>query len=269
MKVIRSRENPTFKRLVRLSESSRERKLTGATILDGAHLIEAYHEAGLGALKTLAVSESALSREPIATLMQRVEAGEHLCIEDRLFDQISQVVTPSGVLAVIATPALPALPTSIHDALYLEDIQDPGNMGSIFRSALAAGVTRMLLSPRCVFAWAPKVVRAGMGAHFHLTIHENVTLDDLKARATGNRLATASRAPTRVDQCDLRKPNLWMFGNEGAGLSPEAQSAATASVKIPMGEFSESINVAAAVAICLYEQNRQRQAPANKPGARA
>jgi RNA methyltransferase, TrmH family len=269
MKVIRSRDNPTFKRLVRLSGSSRERKLTGATLLDGAHLIEAYQAAGLRDLHTLAASESAMARDSVKQLMRDVEAGERLCIEDRLFDQISQVVTPSGVLAVISTPAAPTLPPKIDDAIYLEGIQDPGNMGSIFRSALATGVTRVLLSPQCVFAWAPKVVRAGMGAHFHLTIHEAVTLDDLGDRVTGKRLATASRASLRVDECDLSGGNLWIFGNEGAGISPEAKAFANESVRIPMGPHSESFNVAAAAAICLYEQDRQRRMKVSKPGARA
>ncbi|MFM9969167.1 MAG: TrmH family RNA methyltransferase [Burkholderiales bacterium] len=258
MKTIRSRDNPLLKQLVKLSASSRERRHSGTTILDGEHLIEAYCGAGLPALESIVASESGMQRSAVVALMEKAEAKTKAIIEDKLLAQISQVVTSSGILAVISTPLPPPMPENIDAGLYLEEIQDPGNLGSIFRTALAAGVRDVYLSSKCVFAWSPKVVRAGMGAHFHLAIHENVTLDRLQAGARGRLLATQAGGGITLHEIDLREPTIWMFGNEGAGLSCGAVAIATKKVTIPMVGLTESLNVAAAVAVCLFEQLRQR-----------
>jgi TrmH family RNA methyltransferase len=139
----------------------------------------------------------------------------------------------------------------------LEGIQDPGNLGSILRSAAASGLRHVLLSPGSVFAWAPKVVRAGQGAHFFLSIHENIAFRDMRTRVRARVIATEPEARASVFEADLRGPIAWMFGNEGAGLSPQAAALATERVRIPMSGQAESLNVAAAVAICLFEQMRQ------------
>ncbi len=257
MKTLTSRDNPLVKHLIKLSGSSRERRLSGTTVLDGEHLIQAFCAATSQPLELLVASESGLNRPSIAGLMESAPALKKFVIEDRLFGQASHVVSPSGILAVIATPISPALPARIGNGLYLEGIQDPGNLGSIFRTALGAGCRAIYMSGGSVFAWSPKVIRAGMGAHFHLAIHENVGLEELSQRADAKIIATQSGEGTSIYETDLRGPVIWMFGNEGAGLSGDARKIAGLNLTIPMAGQTESLNVAASVAICLFEQARQ------------
>lgn len=260
MRTIRSRDNPLLKQLTKLSGSSRERRQSGTTILDGEHLIEAYYQAAIGPVELIAASETGMQRTSVASLMERACASSRVVIEDKLLLQVSQVVSPSGILAVIKTPRASDLPPTIESGLILEGIQDPGNLGSIFRTALGAGVRNIYLSDGSVFAWSPKVIRAGMGAHFHLSIYENLNLPLLAQRAATRIIATQAKAARTIYEEDLRTPTIWMFGNEGAGLSQSARDLASTSVSVPMAGYTESLNVAAAVAVCLFEQSRQRRA---------
>ena len=259
MKILRSRDNPLLKHLIKLSGSSKERRLSGTAILDGEHLIEAYCAAQTDSLELVVASETGMQRPGIKRLMELAPAHSRALIEDRLLSQISQVVTTSGILALIKTPIPPDLPSRIDDGIFLEGIQDPGNLGSILRSALGAGLREVFLSSGTVFAWSPKVIRAGMGAHFHLAIHENVDLRQVCERANGLLIATQSNALESIYDTDLRGPVIWMFGNEGAGLSLAAKEASGSHLKIPMAGYTESLNIAAAAAICLFEQSRQRR----------
>jgi TrmH family RNA methyltransferase len=255
-RVIRSRDNAQVKRLLRLVASSRERRETGTTILDGAHLVEAYWRSG-GTAEVLAASASAYTDTGLRTLFDQTPAHARLLLADDLVRKISQVVTSSGILAVVRTPRALPLPDAVDSCLLLEGIQDPGNLGSILRSAAASGLRHAFLSPGSVFAWAPKVIRAGQGAHFYLSIHENVAFRDMRTRTRARVIATEPEARVSVFEADLRGPVAWLFGNEGAGLSPQAAALAAERVRIPMPGQAESLNVAAAVAICLFEQVRQ------------
>jgi len=259
MKILQSRNNPLLKQLIKLSGSSRDCRLSRTAILDGEHLIEAYVAARTDPLELILASESGMQRAGVRKLMELAPAHSRALIEDRLLSQISQVVTTSGVLALIKTPQAPELPSEIADGIFLEGIQDPGNLGSIMRSALGAGLCKVFLTGGSVFAWSPKVIRAGMGAHFHLAIYENVDLRDIRERASGLIVATQPNAALSIYAANLRGPAIWMFGNEGAGLSQAARDACSLNVRIPMAGFTESLNIAAAAAICLFEQSRQRQ----------
>lgn len=256
IRLIRSRDNAQVKRLLRLATSSRERRASELTILDGAHLVEAYRSSG-GTAEVLAASASAFADPHLRALFDQAPARTRLLLADDLIARISQVVTSSGILAVVRTPGARPLPEAIDRCLMIEGIQDPGNLGSILRSAVASGVCQVFLSPGSVFAWAPKVVRAGQGAHFFLSIHENVDFGDLRQRTRAKIIATEPRAQASVFDADLRGPIAWLFGNEGAGLSAQAAALAAERVRIPMPGEAESLNVAAAVAICLFEQVRQ------------
>jgi TrmH family RNA methyltransferase len=141
----------------------------------------------------------------------------------------------------------------------LEDLQDPGNLGSILRSCAAAGVTHVLLSKGSVRAWSPRVLRAGMGAHFMLDIHEDTDLGAAARDFPGTLLATRPRAPRTVFDTDLTGKVGFMFGNEGAGLSAALLGSAHAVISIPLPGRAESLNVAAAAAVCLFERVRQRR----------
>jgi len=131
----------------------------------------------------------------------------------------------------------------------------------VLRSAAAAGVAQVFLSPGSVVAWSPKTLRAGQGAHVFLAIHEGVDLVAIARRHPGAILATDAGAERSLYDVDLRGAVGWAFGNEGAGLSPALADAARTRVRIPMPGQAESLNVAAAAAVCLFEQLRQRRAP--------
>ena len=256
LRLIRSRDNAQVKRLLRLARSSRERRESGMTILDGAHLVEAYARSG-GTAEVIAATESAYADTHLRALYDQTPARTRLLLANDLITRISQVVSSAGILAVVRTPGAQPLPDLIDSCVMIEGIQDPGNLGSILRSTLASGIRRVFLSPGSVFAWAPKVLRAGQGAHFFLFIHENADFDDISARIRAKIVSTEPGARMSIFEADLRGPVAWLFGNEGAGLSAQAAALATERVRIPMQGQAESLNVAAAAAICLFEQVRQ------------
>ncbi len=258
VKPVASRDNPGYKQLTRLASSSQARKREGLSLLDGAHLVGAYLER-VGAPALLAVSESGASHPEIAALLAKAGC-DILQLSDGLFGAVSQVEHGVGVLAAVATPR-PQLPARLEgDCLLIEHLQDPGNLGSLLRSAAAAGVRNVLLSQKTVYAWSPKVLRAGQGAHFSLTIYEGVDLAAALPRLAAPLVATSSHAGTSLFDADLTQPLAWLFGNEGAGISAMMQGQALLRVAIPMPGAAESINVAAAGAICMFEAVRQRRA---------
>jgi TrmH family RNA methyltransferase len=257
VKSIRSRDNAQVKALIRLATSSRERRRTGSTILEGEHLVRAYQESG-GTAETILAREGAIARPEVRGFFESVPAKARVVLADALFARVSQLASSAGVAAVVRTPEPGPLPQTLANCLLLENIQDPGNLGSILRTAVAAGVSHVFLSKGSVFAWSPKVVRAGMGAHFFLSIFEGVDVDEFGRSFRGSVVAMEPRAGASLYDLDLKGPVAWLFGNEGAGLSETVAHLATHRARIPMPGPAESLNVAAAVAICLFEQIRQR-----------
>lgn len=256
-KLIRSRENPRFKVLRQLATSTRERRKAGLALLDGLHLISAYRARG-GVPEQLILSESGAAEAEVLRLARGAAGLPPLVLGDSLFNEIAQVATPTGLVALIRTPRATALPDKIGQCVMLENIQDAGNLGSILRSTAAAGISTVLLSQGCAFVWSSKVLRAGMGAHFSLDIHDNVDLRAAARSLSGRLLCASSHADKSIYQADLRGPLAWAFGNEGAGLSEELSTLAAERLRIPMPGGAESLNVAAAAAICMFEQVRQR-----------
>ena len=259
MKSIRSSDNPFYRELVKLSGSARQRGKVNQTLLDGAHLLAAYLDAGMLPQHVL-VNSAALHNAEIAALLARIKAVPVAQLDDKLFAKLSELKTPTGILALIGIPQ-PAEPIAdSRYALLLEDIQDPGNLGSMLRSAAATGCDAVFLSPGCADAWSPKVLRAAMGGHFALHIYEQQDLPSVAQTFDGTLLATSLQAERSLYDCNLRGNIAFMIGNEGAGLSDELLKLATQRITIPMQGKMESLNVAAATAICLFEVVRQRQA---------
>jgi TrmH family RNA methyltransferase len=257
MKLIQSRAHSLFKELVKLSGSSRQRKKSGQTLLDGAHLLAAYLDSGCRPQHIL-LNAAALRDEEIVALLARVPGVPIIRLDDKLFAELSELKTPSGILALIDFPQLDAPQVQGGFALLLEDIQDPGNLGSMLRSAAAAGCDTVFLSVGCADAWSPKVLRAGMGGHFVLDIHESADLLAVASKFQGRVYAAALSANEILYDCDLRGGIAFAIGNEGAGLSP-ALLGASQPVTIPMPGRVESLNAAAAAAVCLFEAVRQRR----------
>ena len=256
MKTITSSDNPHFRSLLRLAQSARERRTAGKSLLDGTHLVATYAE-HMGSPLEIALSPDGVENPEIGKLLERCGAAQIAVYSDALFRQLSSVATPTGIIAVVPTPQTDLPLTLVGPGVWLEDIQDPGNVGSILRSAAAAGVNTVCLSKHSVHAWSPRVLRAGMGAHFVLRIVEGVDLPSLAKRYAGRVIATCVSAGKTIYDADLTGDVALLFGNEGAGLSPALAALAHETVCIPMPGRTESLNVGAAAAVSLFERVRQ------------
>jgi TrmH family RNA methyltransferase len=253
MREIASRHNPAFKALRAVAEDPRRQ---GRALLDGIHLVTACLEHGVQPRQML-VSEGAKKNPEVAELLRVASGAECLVLRDSLFREISGVNTPTGIAAVIDIPVAPP-GAATGDVLMLDAVQDAGNVGAILRTAAAAGVREVLLGQGCAGAWTSRVLRAGQGAHFSLSIREQVDLAQALVGGGRRSIATVARDGTPLYELDLATPLVWLVGNEGAGLSARLLASATVRATIPLAAGTESLNVAAAVAICLFEARRQR-----------
>lgn len=256
MKHLTSHDNPFFKELKKLAGSARQRRKAGLALLDGVHLVDACLATG-GKPQQLILNAAALQDAEISALRARLDAVPQVLLDDALFAELSELKTPTGVLALIEQPRTATVQS--HFCLLLEDIQDPGNLGSLLRTAAAAGCDAVFLSQGCADAWSPKVLRAGMGGHFVLNIHEHANLLAVAADFSGPIYAAALGAEQSLYDCDFSGDIGFVIGNEGAGISVELL-AACMPLTIPMPGQVESLNAAAAGAICLFEAVRQRSA---------
>jgi TrmH family RNA methyltransferase len=256
VKIIASRDNPSFKALRGLARHARQQRDEGRTLIEGSHLLAAALDHGVTP-DLVAVSESALGNPEVAVLLSRAGKVETLCLRDALYNEISELAAPVGILARIAIPAEPKdLPAG--DCLLLDAVQDAGNVGTLLRTAAAAGVRDVLLGSGCAGAWTPRVLRAAQGAHFALAIREQVDLAGFLDHYAGLSIAAVVHDGVPLYEIDFARPTAWLFGNEGAGLARELVAGAQRHATIPLAAGSESLNVAAAAAVCLFEMRRQR-----------
>lgn len=248
---ISSPQNPRFKQLKKLADSAVSRREQGQTLLDGEHLLAAALDAGIRPALIITTPI-----EPPSPVLARCANVERLVLGQGLFNALSPVKNPTGILALIDIPQ-PQLPAKSDFCVLLETIQDPGNLGAMLRSAAAAGVDAVYLSPGCADAWSPKVLRGGMGAHFATRIIEDADLAAVALSFPGAVCAATLGAAHSLYQTDLRGAVAFAVGNEGAGLSTELRAAAGVEFTIPMPGRVESLNAAAALAVCLFERVRQ------------
>ena len=261
MQHVTSRQNPRLREAARLIASARERRKSGRCVLEGEHLVAVYAQRH-GAPETLLVTTEALARPGTRSLAERFDQRT-LIVGEKLLSELAVLPADIGVLAVVPV-VRPGAAGQADFCLLLEDVQDPGNVGSILRTAAAAGVPQVLLSRHCAFAWSPKVLRAGQGAHFHLAIHEDVDLaawSRAYRACGGDVVATVAAGGDDLYALSLAGRVAIAIGNEGAGLSPELCATATRRVTIPMPGGMESLNAAAAAAVCVFEVVRQRGLP--------
>jgi TrmH family RNA methyltransferase len=175
-----------------------------------------------------------------------------------LYERLAPVEQGAGILLQLPIPSV-QLPEHAHaDLVYLDGIQDPGNVGAIIRTAAAAGVAHVLAAPGTAALWSPRVLRAGMGAHFRIGLHEHVGPEQLCATLQGDWIGAVARGAPAPWQLELDKDagNGWIFGGEGAGISAQALAICRHRVCVPTTGAVESLNVAAAAAICLFERVR-------------
>ena len=264
MKIITSRDNPTVKHLAALAKSAPARRRDGMCLLEGEHLAQSYVQRG-ARLATLALRSAGAGADADVALTPAqhalvAHANEAILLTPQLFDQLSSLATPSGVLAIAALPAAKPLATK-GLVLVLDAVQDPGNVGTLIRTAAAAGFAQVWLSPGCAFAWSVKTLRASQGAHFHIDVIEDVDLAAALNSFQGERWATLPRALAGMN-AQVKVHDLFaakfahdvalILSNEGSGLSSALYSAVTHGVSIPMKNGVESLNVATAGALALY-----------------
>jgi TrmH family RNA methyltransferase len=259
MNRVTSRHNPRLALAAELLSSSRERRKAGRCVLEGAHLIGVYLDR-LGPPETLIIVEERLHDPQLQALATRVPDRDVIVVSSAVFAHVSTLPADVGALAVVTTPA-PSPPPASRFHLLLEDVQDPGNVGAMLRTAAAAGVEQVLLSKHCAFAWAPKVLRAGQGAHFLTTIVEDVDLVAWSRafRGGGSVIATVARGGADLYATVFPSRVAIAIGNEGAGLSDALLDEADARITIPMPGGAESLNAAAAAAVVLFECVRRRR----------
>lgn len=259
METISSASNQHVKRLRQLATQHRLRRQSGLILLDGLHLIDALLASG-GSVNELALSASGARRGEIAAWLAAHAELPHRVFSDSLFASFAATETPSGILALAARPQTAGAPPLAADCVLLDGVQDPGNVGTLLRTAAAAGIKSALLATGCADPWSAKSLRAGQGAQFALRIDENVDLAAFLGAFHGQGVVTRPDAALDLWQCQLVGPLAWVFGAEGQGVSAAVGAAARLSVRIPMPGNSESLNVAAAAAICLFERVRRQMA---------
>ena len=243
---VSSRDNPLVKELRRLSQDSTAYRKQGRVWLEGDHLCAAALARGLK--PALAVFSE--SFWPFAHIQWAREAMKNIVIADALMLDISGLESPARMGFVLDLPALPTLQTSVASVI-LDRLQDAGNVGSILRSAAAFGFSQIIALKGCAALWSPKVLRAGMGAHFALRLVEGVEPEALAA-LTVPIVVTSSHHGSMLNQQSIPMPCAWAMGHEGQGVSDELMAKASLKVRIDQPGGEESLNVAAAAAICFY-----------------
>lgn len=259
--MLTSPDNPKVK-LARALLERKGREQQGRCLAEGVRLIEDAVRAGLTPALLFYTAQATTQPRANQLIASVEQAGTPVMeLAPAVFAALTDTVTSQGVIAVLPLPQLPP-PAAPRLALVLDQVRDPGNMGTILRSAEAAGVDLVLLPPGCTDPWSPKVVRAGMGAHFRLPILAGdwpVLAHHLAGRPVW--LAEAQGA-VAYDRVDWTVPSVLVIGGETTGLSAEAGRLATGRVAIPMAGPVDSLNAAMAATVILFEAARQRRVAA-------
>jgi len=250
---IASRDNPLLAKVRRLNATPDAYRSLGIVWLEGDHLIRAALTRGwsLHELLVTARREDDGALRPLWSHAPKVRV-----VDDALWAGIGALSSKAPVAALAAWPGvLAVLPR--RRSIVLDRVQDAGNLGSILRSAAAFGFAQVVALKGCAALWSPKVLRAGMGAHFALHLVEGATestLDDLAVPLVG----TGSHEGASLIDAVLPDPCAWVFGHEGQGVAAPLVQRCALHLGIPQPGGEESLNVAAAAAVCLYESMRRR-----------
>ena len=249
---IHSRDNAFVKDLRRLAQDTTAYRKQGRAWLEGDHLCRAALARGLRA----SVAVFSESFWPQAQVEYARAATKFIVLADALFADVSGLESPAAMGFILDLPA-PASLRPDAPTVVLDRVQDAGNVGSILRSASAFGFRQVAAIKGSAALWSPKVLRAGMGAHFALDLIEGLALDDLAALQVPL-LVTSSHAGDYLHRAALPWPCAWVMGHEGQGVSPALEDRASLRIRIAQPGGEESLNVAAAAAICLHASGAGR-----------
>ncbi len=254
--MITSVQNPTIKFIRRLQAEKRFRRRETAFVVEGTRwlqeLIDLAHP-----LQFVFYTDDWLQQANHQAILQQLQTPAQ-AVSEEVMAAMSDTETPPGVLSVghMAPLPLPASPTFL---LILDSVTTPGNVGTMLRSAAAAGVDGVLLTPGCVDAYNPKVLRGSMGAHLRLPIHE-LSWEEIEEVTNGMAVwLTAVSGATNYTTINWTQPSAIIIGNEARGVGKEAVGLANGRLTIPMHNDTESLNAATAAAVVLFEAARQRR----------
>lgn len=249
---ISSRDNPLLKRLRLLAHDSTAYRKLGQVWLEGDHLCRALLARGQRPV-TAVFTESFWVQAP----HDLRDAADHVVtVPDALMAGISGLESPAGVGFVCALPEAASVQAGVATVV-LDRLQDAGNVGSILRSAGAFGFHQVIALKGTAALWSPKVVRAGMGAHFGLRLVESLSPDAVAALGVPL-IVTSSHRGHWLHEARLPWPCAWVLGHEGQGVSAALEALAAHAVRIAQPGGEESLNVAAAAAICLHASGAQQ-----------
>ncbi|MEP6873450.1 MAG: RNA methyltransferase [Burkholderiales bacterium] len=253
VKAITSRDNPLLVRLRKLAGDPAAYRKLGAVWIEGEHLCSAFAQRHGGAPQAV-ISDSGWQTPALRQLASA--ATEVAVVPDALMANLSTLESPAPVCFVVPWTGAGTLAAD-RPSVVLDRLQDAGNVGNILRSAAAFGFTQVIAIKGTAALWSPKVLRAGMGAHFGLHLVE-AAIDDVLGMLNVPLLATSSHAARALHELTLPWPCAWVMGHEGQGVSAGLMARCAESLRIPQPGGEESLNVAAAAAVCLYESARQR-----------
>ena len=252
---LESKDNPKIKHLRGLIDQNSYRKKQGQTVLEGTHLCLAWLEQNKK-INSIFTTEHALEHPDFEQILTKYQ-GAVFVLSESLYKDLSTLGTTLACLAIIDLPSSSQALDFQADTLILENVQDPGNVGTLLRSAAAAGIKQVICTQGSAALWSPRVLRAGMGAHFSLQTFENIRLDQVLNDFKIPVYVTSSHQATSLYNQDLSQACVWILGNEGQGVSDYALAHAQA-VTIPQPGGQESLNVAIAGSVCFFEMVRQR-----------
>ena len=250
MKLITSRDNPRLKTIRRLAQDSQAYRKLGLVWMEGDHLCRAALSRGVK--PELAVFSEAIWQ---ASEFEWAQCAEEVwVVPDDLFSGLSALESPSKMGFLMTLPSTPELDPQAATVV-LDRLQDAGNVGAILRSASAFGFKQVVAIKGTAGLWSPKVLRAGMGAHFGMGLIESARLDDLQVLQVpllGTDVHEGPFLHELIQQSKLPRRCAWVMGHEGQGVSPELMALVAQKVRIAQPGGEESLNVATAAAICLH-----------------
>jgi TrmH family RNA methyltransferase len=257
--MITSSRNPKIQWIRSLNARSRERSESGAFVVEGVRLVEEAWLAGWPARLILHTGDLEPRGQAVVEGFAARGAPVEL-VSDQVMLLASDTQTPQGLLAVLGMQPLP-LPEKQEFIFIPDEVRDPGNLGTMLRTAAAAGVDLVCLPAGGVDVYSPKVVRAGMGAHFRLPLMAGnwQEIDELLVNARVRVFLAAASQGVPYTRADFRLPLALVVGGEATGVSEQARGLAHEMVHIPMPGGAESLNAAAAAAVLMFEVVRQRQ----------
>jgi TrmH family RNA methyltransferase len=253
--MITSNQNSKIKLIRALLGRAKERREAGAFVAEGVRLVE---EAVISNWRfRIALYDETLSeRGRLQVERLRSQGVDVEEVSASVMKSISETEAPQGILAVLEATQLP-IPQSSNFILIPDQIRDPGNLGTLLRSAAASGVQAVLIPPETTDAFAPKVLRSGMGAHFRLPIH-SMSWEEIGKSVAGLQVFVADMDGQSCWDTDLSKPIVLIVGNEAEGASESAQKLANGKISIPMSGETESLNAGVAGSVLMFEVMRQR-----------